>query len=75
MAIYNENYTGFVYLWYDRKWFCIGSHMGSLEDGYTSSTGFMNKAYKKDRMILREEYCIFMKARIIKNCWNMSKDF
>lgn len=42
-------YTGFVYIWYDRKrkWFCIGSHMGSLDDGYTSSTGFMKKAYKK----------------------------
>jgi hypothetical protein len=49
MAIYTENYTGFVYLWYDtkRKWFCIGSHMGSLEDGYTSSTGFMGRAIKK----------------------------
>jgi hypothetical protein len=49
MHIYMENYTGFVYLWYDtkRKWFCIGSHMGSLEDGYTSSTGFMDRAYKK----------------------------
>lgn len=49
MAIYTKNYTGFVYLWYDakRKWFCIGSHMGSLEDGYTSSTGFMDNAYKK----------------------------
>lgn len=49
MAIYTENYTGFVYLWYDtkRKWFCIGSHMGSPEDGYTSSTGFMDRAIKK----------------------------
>jgi len=42
-------YTGFVYIWYDRKrkWFCIGSHMGSLDDGYTSSTGFMDSAIKK----------------------------
>jgi hypothetical protein len=49
MSIYMEEYTGFVYLWYDikRKWFCIGSHMGSVDDGYTSSTGFMNNAYKK----------------------------
>jgi hypothetical protein len=42
-------YSGFVYIWYDckRKWFCIGSHMGSLDDGYTSSTGFMDSAIKK----------------------------
>lgn len=42
-------YSGFIYIWYDRKrkWFCIGSHMGSLDDGYTSSTGFMDSAIKK----------------------------
>jgi len=42
-------YSGFVYIWYDRKkkWFCIGSHFGPLDDGYTSSTGFMNSAFKK----------------------------
>ena len=42
-------YSGFVYIWYDRKrkWFCIGSHFGTLDDGYTSSTGFMNSAFKK----------------------------
>lgn len=42
-------YSGFVYIWYDRKknWFCIGSHFGTLDDGYTSSTGFLDKALKK----------------------------
>lgn len=42
-------YSGFVYIWYDRKrkWFCIGSHFGTLDDGYTTSTGFMNSALKK----------------------------
>jgi hypothetical protein len=42
-------YSGFVYIWYDRKkkWFCVGSHFGSLDDGYTSSTGFMNNVYRK----------------------------
>ena len=46
---YEKDYFGFVYLWYDRKrkWFCLGSHMGSLEDGYSSSTGFFEKALTK----------------------------
>jgi hypothetical protein len=46
---YKENYTGFVYIWFDkkRKWFCVGSHMGNLNDGYISSTGFILRAYKK----------------------------
>lgn len=44
-----KNYTGFVYLWYDHKHnlFCIGSHMGTIKDGYVTSTGHMGKAYKK----------------------------
>lgn len=33
------NYTGFVYIWRDRKnkMFYIGSHMGKLDDGYIGS--------------------------------------
>ena len=48
MTIYTE-YKGFVYLWYDRrrKKFCLGSHMGSLDDGYISGTGYFERAYKK----------------------------
>jgi len=44
-----NTYSGFVYIWYDRKrkWFCIGSHFGKTNDGYVTSTGFMNKAYIK----------------------------
>src|SRR4051812_41331992 len=44
-----EKYYGFVYIWRDhfRKKFCIGSHMGTLEDGYTSSTGHFRRAYAK----------------------------
>lgn len=44
-----KQHTGFVYLWYDRKkrWFCIGSHFGTTDDGYVTSTGFMKKAYDK----------------------------
>jgi len=43
------NYTGFVYIWFDRKrkWFCIGSHMGTIDDGYISTTGYLPAAYKK----------------------------
>ena len=43
------NYTGFIYLWYDnhRKLFCLGSHMGTIEDGYVTSTGMMKQAYNK----------------------------
>lgn len=41
--------TGFVYIWYDtiRKMYCIGSHLGDLNDGYITSTGIMNKAFNK----------------------------
>jgi len=46
---YKTDYFGFIYLWYDRKRnkFCLGSHMGSLEDDYITSTGYMKKAYRK----------------------------
>lgn len=42
-------YTGFVYIWYDvkRKWFYIGSHMGTLDDGYIGSNIRLQRAYKK----------------------------
>lgn len=44
-----NNKLGFVYLWFDRKRkkFCIGSHIGSLDDGYVTSTGYMMHAYKR----------------------------
>jgi hypothetical protein len=40
-GIYKQDYFGFVYLWYDTKHkkFIIGSHHGSIHDGYTTSTG------------------------------------
>jgi hypothetical protein len=49
MHIYEQDYYGFVYLWYDRarKMYCLGSHYGSLDDGYTSSTGWFREAYKR----------------------------
>jgi hypothetical protein len=49
MFIYKTDYFGFVYIWFDRKRkrACIGSHMGSLDDGYTSSSLIFKLAYKK----------------------------
>lgn len=47
--IYKKHYFGFVYLWYDinKDKLCIGSHFGSLFDGYTTSTGHCQFAIKK----------------------------
>jgi len=47
--IYKTDYFGFVYLWYDKlkDKLCIGSHFGSLNDGYTTSTGHCKYAIKK----------------------------
>ena len=49
--IYNKDYFGFVYIWFDtkRKKYLIGSHHGPANDCYITSTGgklFAN-AYKK----------------------------
>jgi hypothetical protein len=40
---------GFVYIWHDKKRnkFCIGSHVGTLDDGYVTSTGHMKRAFKQ----------------------------
>lgn len=39
--IYKKDYYGFVYIWFDkkRKMFLIGSHHGSINDSYITSTG------------------------------------
>ena len=41
--------TGFVYIWYDRKnkMFYLGSHLGSVEDGYVGSGKRFLPAYNK----------------------------
>lgn len=46
---YKKDYWGFVYLWRDRinGTYCIGSHLGSWNDGYLSSTGHLKAAYDK----------------------------
>lgn len=40
---------GFVYIWYDRKHkrFYIGSHWGTIEDGYICSSRWMHKAKRR----------------------------
>lgn len=44
-------YYGFVYLWFDtkNKMYIIGSHHGSLEDSYTTTTGgkYVKNIFKK----------------------------
>jgi hypothetical protein len=47
--VFGGDYFGFVYIWMDRKKkkFCIGSHMGSVDDGYLSSTGWFKQAYRR----------------------------
>lgn len=58
-----NKYTGFVYIWYDRKrkWYYIGSHMGTINDGYIGSNIRLQRAYNKrpedfKRKILRYYY-------------------
>lgn len=47
--MYMQNYYGFVYEWTDAKngFKYIGSHYGSIDDGYVSSNTIVNKVYKK----------------------------
>lgn len=49
--IYKKDYYGFIYIWFDkkRKMFLIGSHHGSINDGYITSTGGLKfkRAFKK----------------------------
>lgn len=62
---YQKDYFGFIYIWHDtlHNRFLIGSHLGSLDDGYTTSTGgkYVRNIFKKrpgtmKRRIL--EYCL-----------------
>lgn len=47
--LYNTDYTGFVYLWFDRlkKMSYIGSHFGSTDDSYLGSSIRFQRAIKK----------------------------
>lgn len=41
--------SGFIYIWYDtkRKKYYIGSHWGTLDDGYICSSIYMRRAFKR----------------------------
>lgn len=47
--LYNIDYTGFVYLWFDRlkKMSYVGSHFGSTDDSYLGSSIRFQRAIKK----------------------------
>jgi hypothetical protein len=49
---------GFVYIWYDRKrkMYYVGSHWGTIEDGYICSSNRMRDAYREDPKILKDVY-------------------
>lgn len=54
--------TGFIYIWYDRKrkMYYIGSHLGTIDDGYICSSRRMRDAYRRRpedfrRRILKKE--------------------
>jgi hypothetical protein len=44
-----EKQSGFIYLWFDSqtKMFYLGSHKGTLDDGYTGSNNYFKSAFKK----------------------------
>jgi endogenous inhibitor of DNA gyrase (YacG/DUF329 family) len=47
--IYHIDYYGFIYLWYDKSnhKFYIGSHHGSIDDGYLCSSKWVKAAIRK----------------------------
>jgi len=59
---------GFVYIWYDRKHkrYYIGSHWGSIDDGYICSSTWMRDAYKRRP----DDF----KRRIIEIIWSSKID-
>lgn len=62
------NCYGFVYIWMDvkKKMFYIGSHAGSLDDGYVGSNIRLKRAYKKRPKDF--------KRRILAFCHEQSKE-
>ena len=62
---YRKDYYGFIYIWHDtlHNRFLIGSHLGSLDDGYTTSTGgkYVRNIFKKRPGTMKRrvlEYCL-----------------
>ena len=48
-------YTGFIYIWMntERKKFYVGSHRGSIDDGYIGSGTLFKKAYEKNPSVFK----------------------
>lgn len=59
---YGVDYFGFVYIWFDRKrrMYYIGSHMGSLNDGYICSSKRMRQAYLRRPETFSDRRVIFL---------------
>lgn len=60
--IYKQDYFGFVYIWMDTKRykFCIGSHYGSKDDSYISSTGILKSVYKRRPETFKRRILFFL---------------
>lgn len=56
--------VGFVYIWYDRARtkFYIGSHAGSLNDGYVCSSTWMKRAYNKRPQDFRRKILFYSES-------------
>ena len=70
---YQKDYFGFVYIWHDIKHskYLIGSHLGSVDDGYTTSTGgeHVKRVFKKRPETMKRrilEYCNEDSAEVVK---------
>lgn len=59
---------GFVYIWYDckHKRYYIGSHWGTVDDGYVCSSSWMKNSYKRRPQDFRR--------RILKKVFSNRKD-
>ena len=70
-------YTGFVYIWYDRKrkLFYIGSHMGNLEDGYIGSNTRLQRSYKKRPEDFKRRILYFHLSTISKELLLKEQEF
>jgi len=67
-----QQYNGFVYLWFDsdKRMFYIGSHSGSIDDGYLGSGIRFMRAYNKRPQSFRRkviEYIIGNKYDVLKS--------
>jgi hypothetical protein len=62
--IYEIDYYGFVYIWYDRKrkMSYIGSHFGPIDDGYTGSSLRFRRALNKRPNDFRRRILAYIKT-------------